>query len=68
MTCECCGGHITVHECFVPTGLHRWEPNCVVLSGCGPSLAAPDRALSDAARTYNCMVDPSRPWSGMSRC
>lgn len=34
----------------------RLVPNCVVLSGCGPSLAAAaDGALSAAARTYNCV-------------
>ena len=58
MTCERCAGRITVHECFVPTGLPGWDPNCVVLSGCGPSLAAADSALSAAARTYNCIGGP----------
>lgn len=58
MTCEHCGGRITVHECFVPTGLPGWDPDCVVLSGCGASLAAADGALSDVARTYDCIGGP----------
>ncbi len=58
MTCELCAARITVHECFVPTGLPGWEPNCAVLSGCGPSLEAADGALSAAARAYNCVGGP----------
>ena len=58
MTCEVCAGRITVHECFVPTGLPGWDPNCVVLSGSGQSLQAADAALSDAARAYNCIGGP----------
>lgn len=58
MTCQLCGGRITVHECFVPTGLPGWDPNCVVLSGCGPSLEAADGALSAAARAYNSVGGP----------
>ena len=58
MTCERCGARITVHECFVPTGLPGWDPNCIVLSGSGQSLAAADRALTDAARIYNSIGKP----------
>lgn len=58
MTCERCAGRITVHECFAPIGLPGWDPNCVVLSGCGPSLAAADGVLSATVRTYDCIGGP----------